>query len=108
MPEGTASQGPAIEDWLLENRRFPPGDRTKADALVTDTSMYREAETDVDGFWARQALALDWDREWDSICEWEPPFASWFVGGKLNASANCLDRHVAAGLGERVAYYWEG
>jgi acetyl-CoA synthetase len=100
--------GPAIEDWYLEERRFPPSEDIRKRALVTDTSLYDEANVDWQGFWARQALALDWDREWDTICEWELPFAKWFVGGQLNASANCLDRHVAAGRGGRVAYHWEG
>ena len=100
--------GPAIEDWYLEERRFPPSDEFKRRALVTDTSLYDEAAGDWQGFWARQALALDWNREWDSICEWELPFARWFVGGQLNISANCLDRHVAAGRGDRVAFHWEG
>ena len=100
--------GPAIEDWYLEDRRFPPSEATKERALVTDTSLYDEADADWQGFWARQALALDWTKEWETICEWELPFAKWFVGGQLNASANCLDRHVAAGRGDRVAYHWEG
>ena len=100
--------GPAIEDWYLEERRFPPPEDIKKKALITDTSMYDEAEADWQGFWARQALALDWDREWDTICEWELPFAKWFIGGKLNASYNCLDRHVIAGRGDKVAFHWEG
>jgi len=102
------SAGPAIEDWYLEERRFPPSEAVKARTLVRDTSLYDEAATDWQGFWARQASALDWDRTWDTICDWQLPFAKWFVGGQLNVSANCLDRHVAAGRGERVAYHWEG
>ena len=104
----TANTGPAIEDWFLENRRFPPSEEVRERALVTDTSLYDEANADWQGFWARQALALDWSKEWDTICEWELPFAKWFIGGQLNASANCLDRHVLAGRGDRVAYHWEG
>ena len=99
---------PAIEDWFLERRTFPPSEAVKSRALVTDSEIYDEAEADWQGFWARQALELDWVREWDAICEWELPFAKWFVGGQLNASVNCLDRHVDAGLGDRVAYHWEG
>jgi acetyl-CoA synthetase len=102
------ADGPAIEDWYLETRRFPPTDEVKKRSLVTDTSLYDEAERDWQGFWARQAQQLDWTRDWDEICRWELPFAQWFVGGQLNASANCLDRHVAAGRGDRVAYHWEG
>ena len=108
LSEQGGPKGPAIEDWYLEERRFVPSEDFRRQSLVTDTSMYAEAERDWQGFWARQALALDWDREWHTICEWELPFAKWFVGGTLNASANCLDRHVDAGRGDRVAYHWEG
>jgi acetyl-CoA synthetase len=100
--------GPAIEDYLLEERRFPPPEAFVKRALVTDQSLYDEANTDWRGFWANQALALDWFKEWDTICEWDLPFAKWFVGGKLNVSYNCLDRHVAAGRGDKVALHWEG
>jgi acetyl-CoA synthetase len=100
--------GPAIEDYLLEDRRFPPPEAFVKRALVTDQSLYDEANTDWQAFWARQALALDWFKEWDTICDWELPFAKWFVGGKLNVSYNCLDRHVAAGRGDKVALHWEG
>jgi acetyl-CoA synthetase len=70
--------------------------------------VYDDAERDWQGFWARQALALDWRKEWHTILEWDLPFAKWFVGGKLNISENCVDRHVANGLGEKVAYHWVG
>ena len=59
-------------------------------------------------FWARQAGALDWFRPWDTVPQWDLPFARWFVGGTLNVSYNCLDRHVAAGRGDQVAFHWEG
>jgi acetyl-CoA synthetase len=108
MPEDPGAPAAAIEDWYLEERRFPPPGDFKQRALVTGTELYDEANVDWQGFWARQALSLDWDREWDAICEWDLPFAKWFVGGRLNISANCLDRHVAAGRGDRVAYHWEG
>ena len=101
--------GATIEDYLLEDRTFPPPDEFKADALVTDGEIYDEGEADFEGFWARQAAdLLTWQREWDAILEWDLPYARWFVGGKLNVSENCLDRHVAAGRGERVAFHWEG
>ncbi len=60
------------------------------------------------GFWAEQAGALDWFRAWDTVLEWDLPFARWFDGGTLNVSYNCLDRHVAAGRGDKVAFHWEG
>jgi acetyl-CoA synthetase len=99
----------AIEDYLVENRTFPPPEGFKKDALITGAEVYDEAEQDWQGFWARQAADLvDWFQPWDTIVEWELPFAKWFVGGKLNVSHNCLDRHVAAGRADRVAYHWEG
>jgi acetyl-CoA synthetase len=101
--------GAAIEALYLENRKFPPPDEFKAGAWITAASVYDEAEADWQGFWAKQAAdLLDWDKDWDTILEWDLPFAKWFVGGKLNVSYNCLDRHVAAGRGDRVAYHWEG
>jgi acetyl-CoA synthetase len=101
--------GATIEDYLLEDRTFPPPAGFKADALVTDAEIYDEGEADFEGFWARQAAdLLTWQRDWDTILEWDLPFAKWFVGGQLNVSENCLDRHVAAGIGDRVAIHWEG
>ena len=98
-----------IDALLAENRTFPPPEHIKADALVTDPALYDEAATDFEGFWARQAAELlDWSTEWDTILEWELPFAKWFVGGKLNVAHNCLDRHVAAGKGDKVAIQFEG
>ncbi len=99
---------PTIEALLAEGRTFPPSEAFRNGALVTEGGIYEEAERDWQGFWARQALQLDWVEEWDTILEWDLPFAKWFVGGKLNVSYNCLDRHVAAGHGEQVAYHWEG
>ena len=97
-----------LEALLQEGRTFPPSKSFQKDALVTDANVYDEAERDWQGFWARQALALDWQSEWSTILEWNLPFAKWFVGGKLNVSENCLDRHVRAGHGDQVAFYWEG
>jgi len=98
-----------IEALYLEERSFPPPESFKTDALVFDTSMYDEANADYQGFWARQAAELlDWSQDWHTVCEWELPFAKWFVGGTLNVAHNCLDRHVEAGRGEKVAYHWEG
>jgi acetyl-CoA synthetase len=98
-----------IESLLAEGRSFPPPESFKAAARVTDTALYDEANTDFESFWARQAAdLLDWFEEWHTVLEWDLPFAKWFVGGKINASYNCLDRHVAAGHGDKVAYHWEG
>jgi acetyl-CoA synthetase len=92
-----------------EQRHFPPSAAFKEQSLLVDTSMYDQAAADYQGFWARQAASLvDWTTEWHTICEWELPFSKWFVGGELNVSFNCLDRHVLAGKGDKVAFHWEG
>jgi acetyl-CoA synthetase len=104
-------QAPAatIEDYFVEDRGFPPPPDVVASALVTDRSMFDEADADPQAFWARQAgELLDWIEPWQTVLEWDLPFAKWFIGGRLNVSANCLDRHVAAGRGDKVAYHWEG
>ena len=105
-----SSGAPAgIESFYLEDRTFEPPPSFRERALVTDRSMYEEAESDWAGFWARQASELvDWFDPWDTVVEWKLPFARWFIGGTLNVSYNCLDRHVQAGLGQRVAFHWEG
>ena len=103
------SSGGGIDALQWENRRFPPSDEFKRNALVTGTFLYDEAAQDDQGFWARQAADLvDWSTDWHTICEWELPFAKWFVGGQLNVSYNCLDRHVLAGRGDKVAFHFEG
>ena len=103
MPEAT------IEALLAEGRTFPPPPEFKKTGGIVDAEIYDEAERDFEGFWARQAAdLLDWGEEWHTILEWDLPFAKWFVGGTLNVSFNCLDRHVAAGHGDQVAYHWEG
>jgi acetyl-CoA synthetase len=100
---------PTIEAYYLEERTFPPPDEFRANALVSDESLHKEADADFEAFWARQAGDLvTWFEPWHTVCEWKLPFAKWFVGGKLNVSYNCLDRHVEAGRGDRVAYHWEG
>ncbi len=106
--DGT-QQTAAIEDYFVEDRTFPPPADFRADALVTGAEIYDEAEADWPGFWARQATDLvTWYDEWHTILDWDLPFAKWFVGGTLNVSYNCLDRHVQAGQGQKVAFHWEG
>src|SRR5919197_979192 len=101
-------QGPALENLLSETRRFDPPAGLAANANVK-ADAYDEAAKDRLGFWAKQARRLDWAEEWTEVLDWsKPPFAKWFVGGKLNAAYNCVDRHVEAGNGEKVAYHWEG
>jgi acetyl-CoA synthetase len=99
----------AIESLLAEGRTFVPSEGFRQQALVVDDGLYRDAESDFEAFWARQARELvDWSEDWHTVLEWDRPFARWFVGAKLNASYNCLDRHVEAGRGDKIAYYWEG
>ncbi len=101
--------GATIEDYLLEDRTFPPSEEFKKATLAASPFLYDEAQEDWQGFWARQAAELlDWDDEWHTILDWDLPFAKWFVGGKLNVCHNAVDRHVLAGRGGKVAYHWEG
>ncbi|HEY7951950.1 MAG TPA: acetate--CoA ligase [Solirubrobacteraceae bacterium] len=94
---------------LLEIERFEPPQEFREQALLNDPAVYEEAARDPLAWWAKQAAELDWFEPWDTVLnESEAPFYKWFEGGKLNVSYNCLDRHVLAGRGERVAYHWRG
>jgi acetyl-CoA synthetase len=94
---------------LQEVEKFEPPEDFKRDALWNDPSVYDEAAKDHEAWWAKQAEALHWFEKWDQVLDWSnPPFAKWFLGGKLNVSYNCLDRHVEAGIGDRVAFHWRG
>jgi len=98
----------ALSNLLHENRRFAPPAELAASANV-DASWYARADADYEGFWAEQAGRLHWDKPWEQILDWtNPPFAKWFVGGELNVAYNCVDRHVEAGKGDKVAYHFEG
>src|ERR671932_473643 len=97
-----------LESLLVTERFEPPGE-FRAGALLNDPSVYREAEEDFEGWWERQAAALDWFESWSQVLDWSnPPFAKWFVGGKLNVAYNCVDRHVEDGKGDKVAFHWRG
>jgi len=109
MPAQKAETLSLIEGLLREQRTFEPSEEFRRGALISDDSVYREADADFEGFWARLATEfLTWSREPAKCLEWTPPHCTWFEDGILNASVNCLDRHVAAGRGDRVAYHWEG
>jgi acetyl-CoA synthetase len=96
------------ESTEVEGRRFPVPEQLAAEANV-GPDVYAEAERDRLAFWATQARRLTWTQEWDEVLDWSnPPFAKWFVGGKLNVAYNCVDRHVEDGHGDQVAYHWEG
>src|SRR5579863_2609092 len=94
---------------MLEIERFDPPAEFAQNANLKDPAIYDQAEADWKGWWVSQAERLHWFKKWDQVLDdSNPPFYKWFVGGKLNVSYNCLDRHVEAGLGERVAYHWHG
>ncbi|MBX6383369.1 MAG: acetate--CoA ligase [Microbispora sp.] len=96
-----------LSNLLSETRRFePPADLASAANVTADA--YEEAARDRLAFWERAAERLTWAERWNTTLEWKPPFAKWFLGGKLNVAYNCVDRHVEAGRGDKVAYYWEG
>ena len=97
-----------IDDLLREDRTFPPPAGFRARAVVRDESVYAEAERDPEAFWAKFAGELEWSRPWDKVLEWQPPHAKWFVGGRLNASVNCVDRHVRGPRRNKAALIWEG
>jgi acetyl-CoA synthetase len=97
----------SLENLGTENRKFPPAPEFAA-AANAKADMYAEAKADRLAFWEKQAHALHWDKPWTQVLDWKRPFAKWFVGGKLNASYNCLDRHVIEGRGDRVAFIFEG
>jgi acetyl-CoA synthetase len=108
MAADPAESDETLANLMHEQRRFPPEAGFSAQANAT-SSDYEEAAGDRLAFWARQAERLDWSQQWSEVLDWSnPPFAKWFVGGRLNAAYNCLDRHVAAGRGDKVAYYFEG
>jgi acetyl-CoA synthetase len=103
-----ATETAALEALSFEERRFPPPPGFVAQANWKDRGVYAEAERDLEGFWAKHAESFLWSRKWTSVLEWDVPYAKWFSGGTLNISENCLDRHVKAGKGSKVAYHWEG
>ena len=97
----------SLSNLLSENRTFAPSAEFAKNANA-QAGLYDEAERDRLAFWERQAEHLHWFKKWDTVLDWQPPFAKWFLGGKLNASYNALDRHVLEGRGDRVAFYFEG
>jgi acetyl-CoA synthetase len=97
-----------LSNLLHEDRRFEPPADLAENANVKEEA-YERAASDPEAFWAEAAERLDWDTKWDRVVDWDnPPFAKWYVGGKLNAAYNCVDRHVEAGKGDKVAFHWVG
>ena len=104
-----ATDSPNISDLLWEQRKFPPSAAFQANALLSDAHLYDVAREDYEAFWATQATeTVTWNKPWNTICEWKSPYSKWFIGGELNVAYNCLDRHVEAGNGSKVAIHWEG
>jgi len=104
-----ATDSPNISDLLWEQRKFPPSAAFQANALVSENHLYDAAREDHETFWATQASeTVTWTKPWNTICEWKSPYSKWFIGGELNVAYNCLDRHVEAGNGSKVAIHWEG
>jgi acetyl-CoA synthetase len=97
-----------IDVLLQENRTFEPTAEFRRQANIPDASIYEKAARDPEKFWAEQAKELDWIKPWDKVLEWKPPHAKWFIGGKLNVAANCIDRHVNGGRAKKTALIWEG
>ena len=101
-----------IESHLIEKRVFKPAKdfakRARIKSLDQYRRMYRESINRPEKFWAREAGELVWRKRWKTVLKWKAPFAQWFVGGKLNLSENCLDRHLAGPTKNKVAILWEG
>src|SRR3954462_8420951 len=93
---------------LLDQEKFDPPEEFCSNAEIKDAAIFEKAK-DFEGFWAEQAEALDWAEKWDPVLDWSnPPFAKWFVGGKLKVCHNCVDRHVEAGIVDRVVFHGRG
>ncbi|HEV3204740.1 MAG TPA: acetate--CoA ligase [Gemmataceae bacterium] len=108
----SSGAGTNIESVLKETRRFPPSAEFSAMAHIKSLAEYEQlwhqAKENPEAFWAKHAEGLHWFRKWETVLEWKEPHAKWFLGGKINASYNCLDRHLAAGRGNKAAIIWEG
>src|SRR5712691_2545916 len=105
----------AISALLIEDRRYEPTAEFKAQANVADSAIYERARNDPEGFWAERASEVDWIKPYDKVLEWKvpapgtnPPWAQWFVGGQLNVSANCVDRHLKSWRRNKAAIIFEG
>ncbi len=108
MSDASKSPPDDIAALLQEHRTFDPPASFAATAHVRDAAVYEQAEADPEGFWAKFAQELEWQRPWDQVLEWKPPHAKWFVGGRINVSVNCLDRHVRTARRNKAALVWEG
>ena len=108
MVESPNISGGSIDALLQEDRTFPPSEEFRSQANIADPGVYEEALRDPEAFWARFAEELDWFKKWDQVLDWDPPHAKWFLGGKLNVSYNCVDRHLQGARRNKAAIIWEG
>jgi acetyl-CoA synthetase len=99
---------PEIDALLREDRAFHPSDAFRAQANVRDAGVYERAASDPEAFWENFARELEWSQPWTQVLDWKPPHAKWFVGGKINASVNCVDRHLKTARRNKAAIIWEG
>src|SRR5438874_9344813 len=105
MPANTVDE---INALLTENRKFSPPPEFAKTAHVSDETLYARAASNYEGFWASQAGELEWFQKWSKVLEWKPPHAKWFIGGKINVSVNCIDRHIDTARRNKAALIWEG
>src|SRR5207245_9046606 len=99
-----SSGGHAIETLQVEDRRYPPSPDFSRQANAKSEIYHKGLEE----FWTEESRRITFFEPWDKLYEWKPPYAKWYLGGRLNACYNCVDRHVENGLGDKVAYHWEG
>ena len=97
-----------IDALLQEHRKFLPSAEFRRGALVSDPALYAKAAEDPEAFWEAQAEQLEWFDKWSTVLDWKPPHAQWFLGGTLNVSVNCVDRHVRTARRNKAALIWEG
>ncbi|MDL2717394.1 MAG: acetyl-coenzyme A synthetase N-terminal domain-containing protein, partial [Acidobacteriota bacterium] len=107
VPQVPAASTP-IDVLLTEKRKFAPPAGFVKTANAKSSSVYGAATRDLEKFWSSWAKELQWDKPWKKVLEWKPPHAKWFTGGKLNASVNCVDRHLAGHRRTKAAFIWEG
>ena len=104
----TPTNPDSLDSLLKESRTFEPSAEFKKNAAIIDPQIYEKAKRDPESYWADWAKQLEWFKPWDKVLEWNPPYAKWFVGGKINASVNCLDRHARTEKKNKAAILWEG
>src|SRR3954469_11229429 len=105
MPANTSDE---INALLTENRKFPPSPEFAKNSHISDTRLYAKAPKDYEDFWEWQADELEWFEKWHKVLEWKPPHAKWLIGGKINVSVNCVDRHIETPRRNKAALIWEG